>query len=84
MAYDLQFSDRAKKDLAKLKKNEPKLFAKAQNLLREMIYQPYSGLGKPEQLKYIGLWSRRIDKKHRICYNIDESTITIFIASISS
>ena len=45
------------------------------------MYQTYDGWGKTEQLKDVGLWSRRIDQKHRLCYKVDEQTITIFIVS---
>jgi toxin YoeB len=40
---------------------------------------PETGLGQPEQLKhqYSGLWSRRINKEHRIIYEIAENAIYI-------
>jgi len=31
------------------------------------------GKGKPEFLKYIKRWSRRIDEKNRLVYDIDEN-----------
>lgn len=31
------------------------------------------GIGKPEPLKYTKVWSRRIDDKNRLVYNIDEN-----------
>ena len=32
-----------------------------------------AGIGKPEFLKYIKRWSRRIDEKNRLIYDIDEN-----------
>lgn len=31
-----------------------------------------NGIGKPEKLKYEDGWSRRIDEKNRLIYNINE------------
>ena len=33
------------------------------------------GSGKPERLKHIEAWSRRIDEENRLVYNIDENNI---------
>lgn len=38
------------------------------------------GIGKPERLKYFDGWSRRIDEKNRLVYDVDESG-NILIAS---
>ena len=35
-------------------------------------------IGKPEHLKYHAVWSRRIDKEHRLVYSGDEREITIY------
>jgi toxin YoeB len=44
---------------------------------------PYKGIGKPEALKsnFSGTWSRRLNKKDRIIYQVNESIITVFIIS---
>jgi toxin YoeB len=41
-------------------------------LLKEILRDPFSGVGKPEPLKheYQGCWSRRIDGEHRIVYKV--------------
>lgn len=31
------------------------------------------GIGKPERLKHLDCWSRRIDEKNRLLYNVDEN-----------
>ena len=46
-------------------------------LIREILREPFSGIGKPEQLKfdYAGYWSRRIDDEHRVVYKVDTSGV---------
>jgi toxin YoeB len=80
--YSVTFSDRAKKDLSFLHKSGGKsLVKRIERIFEELGENPYSGIGKPEQLKnnLSGLWSRRIDKKHRLVYQIIEQTVTIFV-----
>ncbi|MFI3269017.1 MAG: Txe/YoeB family addiction module toxin [Rikenellaceae bacterium] len=54
-------------------------------ILGELIEHPRSGTGKPEPLKGYAereLWSRRIDQKHRLVYEIrDDELIVIAIAA---
>ncbi|MCF2489130.1 Txe/YoeB family addiction module toxin [Dyadobacter sp. CY347] len=80
--YSVTFSDRAKKDLSFLHKSGGKsLVKRIERIFEELGEDPYSGIGKPEQLKnnLSGLWSRRIDKKHRLVYQIIEKTVTVFV-----
>ena len=39
-------------------------------LVRAVLRDPFSGIGKPEPLKYLGagVWSRRITQEHRCVY----------------
>ena len=39
-------------------------------LIKDMMRDPYRGIGKPEPLKHAlrGYWSRRITSEHRIVY----------------
>jgi toxin YoeB len=41
---------------------------------------PASGIGKPEQLKYLdGLpWSRRITQEHRLIYSFDTQQLIVW------
>lgn len=52
---------------------------KISELLHSMEITPYSGIGKPEPLKYkyAGFWSRRINREHRIIYEVFEDRIII-------
>jgi len=40
------------------------------DLVEAILRDPFSGIGKPEPLKYLapGTWSRRITQEHRIVY----------------
>ncbi|MBK7475432.1 MAG: Txe/YoeB family addiction module toxin [Haliscomenobacter sp.] len=44
-----------------------------------MTRTPFSGLGKPEPLKYKykGFWSRRINEAHRLIYQVAVEEILI-------
>ncbi len=48
-------------------------------LIKAIDENPFEGIGKPEPLKYemTGLWSRRINQKHRLIYEITTDIILI-------
>jgi toxin YoeB len=48
-------------------------------LKNAILVSPYTGIGKPEPLKYelSGKWSRRIDRKNRFIYAIENNTLHI-------
>jgi len=48
-------------------------------LLEEVRRTPFEGTGKPEPLRFqlAGCWSRRIDREHRLVYQVDEQEIVI-------
>lgn len=75
------FTTKAKKDLDFwVKSGNKKILRKITELIKDIQEHPFNGIGKPEQLKYelSGVWSRRIDREHRIVYEvIDENTIEI-------
>jgi toxin YoeB len=49
---------------------------KLNSLILDALRTPFSGLGKPEPLGR-GAWSRRINKKDRLVYRVDETTLII-------
>lgn len=81
--YILKFAPQALEDLSRLKKSEPAAFKKAGKLLAELQEHPQTGTGKPEPLSgdRSGQWSRRITKKHRLIYEIEENIITVDVLS---
>jgi toxin YoeB len=48
-------------------------------LLEEIRRTPFDGTGKPEPLRFqlAGCWSRRIDREHRIVYQVEENQIVV-------
>ncbi|GAA4780531.1 hypothetical protein GCM10023231_04520 [Olivibacter ginsenosidimutans] len=59
------------------------LLKKLERLLDELETHPYEGIGQPELLKYdyAGYWSRRIDHKHRLIYQVNDETIAVNVVS---
>jgi len=53
-------------------------------LLKDIMKHPYTGIGKPEPLKYdlAGKWSRRINAEHRLIYSVNENIITVYVFSM--
>jgi toxin YoeB len=47
-----------------------KMALRALAIVEVVLREPFSGIGKPEPLKYLGpgLWSRRLTQEHRIVY----------------
>lgn len=43
---------------------------RALDLIEAILRDPFTGIGKPEPLKYLaeGAWSRRLTQEHRIVY----------------
>jgi toxin YoeB len=77
---EIVYTDKAKADIAYFKKiGDKSIQNKIQVLISDIELHPETGLGKPEKLKhqYSGYWSRRINKEHRIIYDV-KSVITIY------
>lgn len=83
MTYKVRNLIEADEDLARLAKNEPKAFKKAQRFIEELREHPKTGLGHPEPLKGKpeGRWSREITKKHRMVYRIYETEVVVLVIS---
>lgn len=83
MGYHLDFTDKAKEDIVTHKKSGNKaILKKLLVLLKELEEHPFTGTGKPEALKHnlSGMWSRRLNKEHRLVYQVEEDTV--FILSV--
>lgn len=79
--YLLDYTPKAREDMARLKKSEPKAFAKVYDLLAELMDHPRTGTGHPHQLSgdRAGQWSRSITKKHRLVYEIHDNEIVVLV-----
>lgn len=66
------------------KKSDPAMTKRIIKLLKDMQEHPFTGIGKPEPLKYelFGYWSRRINSEHRIIYRVDNDLIEIYVLSM--
>ena len=84
MSYVLEFSENALADIEKHKQSGDKsVLKKIEKLLNELMEHPTKGTGKPEQLKHelAGLYSRRINQKHRLIYSINNEKSSVLILS---
>ena len=80
------YSDKAQKDREFWKKSGNKtVMNKITSLIQDIQLHPFEGLGKPEPLKYelSGKWSRRINREHRLIYQVTDNN-NIEILSILS
>ena len=75
MKFEIQFKPKAVNDIKKLKSSGRKIdLDKLYTIIEELKKFPKAGIGNPEQLKnnLSGFWSRRINKKDRLIYQIIE------------
>lgn len=87
MKYSLRLTPNAIKDINRHKKSgDKKLLQKIGVLFEELREHPRTGTGKPEKLKHEleGFYSRRIDRKHRMIYEIEDEFITVLVLSAYS
>ena len=73
------FVDESWEDYLYWQKTNKRYVKRINALLKDIARTPYSGLGKPEPLKYKykGFWSRRIDGEHRLIYAVRDDEILI-------
>lgn len=78
LRYRIVILPDADKDIQLLSKNEPKAYTKVRGFINELCEHPTTGTGHPKPLgaDKIGLWSRRITRKHRLVYKIDGEDIS--------
>ena len=84
MIYKLLFSKNALDDIRFHRKSGDRaVLTKMDQLLNELLLHPSSGTGQPEKLKHelSGKFSRRINRKHRLVYQIDELSRTVIVLS---
>ncbi len=59
---------------------DKKMLKKINSLIKDIAREPFEGIGNPEPLKYdlSGYWSRRIDREHRLVYQVEDESILIY------
>jgi toxin YoeB len=83
--YSVKLTSQAEKDLRQIYKSGDKNSIKRlERIFDELKENPYEGIGKPKPLKhqYIGFWSRRINKKDRLVYQVNEDIVSVFVVSV--
>jgi toxin YoeB len=75
----LEFDPAAFADLAWWVEQDRNKALRIINLIKDVQRDPFQGIGKPEPLKHElkGCWSRRIDKEHRLVYQVTDEKIRI-------
>lgn len=64
------FQREFREDLRYWVDTDRKVALRALDLVEAILRDPFTGIGKPEPLKYLasGTWSRRLTQEHRIVY----------------
>ncbi len=59
---------------------DKKMLKRINTLIKDISREPFDGIGNPEPLKYdlSGYWSRRIDREHRLVYQVEDESILIY------
>ncbi len=75
----LIFADEAWEDYLYWQKQDRKMVERINKLIAEVMREPFSGVGKPEPLKYAlsGYWSRRINEVDRMVYTIEGGSLLL-------
>lgn len=78
----LVWTDDAWSDYLHWQNNDRKTLKRVNQLLKDMLRDPFEGIGKPEPLKYgaEGAWSRRITQEHRLVYMVSGGGLVILQA----
>lgn len=83
MNFKISYKEDFLKDIETHKKSgQTKLLSKISGFVSEIRMDPRSGTGKPEHLKFMQVetWSRRINAKHRLIYEINGDKVSLLSA----
>ena len=81
MSGDVVFSAEALQDYMEWQIENKKVVSRINALIKDIQRNGLmSGIGKPEPLKSIKAYSRRIDEHHRLIYKADESQVLRIIS----
>jgi toxin YoeB len=83
MTFRLDLTKQAQADIAfHIKSGNKSILNKIAELLDELTEHPFTGTGKPELLKHSlsGCWSRRINREHRLIYEVEDTIVLILSA----
>lgn len=71
------FHPEFREDLRYWVETDRKIALRAFELVEAVMRDPFTGVGKPEPLKYLlaGAWSRRLTQEHRLVYLVSHDRI---------
>lgn len=70
------WSRRFYEDLVQWRDLDPVTGSKVVRLVKEILATPKRGIGRPKRLAGVpGLWSRRIDREHRLFFVVEDGTV---------
>jgi toxin YoeB len=71
------FQSEFREDLRYWVEVDRKTALRAFDLIEAVMRDPFTGIGKPEPLKYLspGTWSRRLTQEHRLVYLVRDDRI---------
>jgi len=74
---DAVFHPEFRQDLRHWVETDRKVAIRALELIESILRDPFTGIGKPEPLKYVlaGCWSLRLTQEHRLVYRVSERRI---------
>ncbi|HBL72314.1 MAG TPA: Txe/YoeB family addiction module toxin [Bacteroidales bacterium] len=77
---NILFSKNAWDDYTSWLVEDKNMLKKINALIHDIQRTPFEGKGKPEPLKYdlSGFWSRRIDREHRLVYQVKGEDVIIY------
>lgn len=78
----LVFAPQAWEDYQHWQATDRPIVKRVNRLIDDMLREPFSGIGKPEPLKYgiAGAWSRRITDEHRLVYRVQDDDLLLLQA----
>jgi len=82
--YSLEISKKAQNDLILHSKSGDKaIIKKIEKIFEELSDHPFTGTGLPKPLKHqlSGYWSRRLNSKDRIVYQIKDDILVVALIS---
>ena len=73
------FAETAWEDYLYWQANDTRLLARLNGLIKECSRTPFAGTGKPEPLRgsLSGWWSRRLNREHRLVYQVKDGALLI-------
>jgi toxin YoeB len=79
MARRVVFTDHAWSEYQRWQDTDRRMLDRVNDLIDAAVREPFGGIGKPEPLRggWKGCWSRRIDDRHRLVYEVHPGYLVV-------